>query len=342
VKIPPSRIEGFVARPDPGARAILVYGPDAGLARERAERLCLSVVPALNDPFRVVELSPSVLRDDPARLADEAAQISMIGGRRVIRVRDGTDDIAELFQAFLGSPVGDALVVVDAADLPARSKLRSLFESARNAAALACYADREEDIAAVARQMIKQAGLTIAPDALECLVGDLGGDRQITRREIEKLLLYVGAGATQVHLADVEACVGDSAAHSIEGALADGSQEAVVRALARAFAEGESAVGVARAAQRYFQRLHFAAGQIDRGKSIEQAIGSLRPKLFWKLRDGVTDQLRTWTSRRAAEALERLTAVELACKTTGMPDEAIVTRCLLELASAAGRQTRRA
>jgi DNA polymerase-3 subunit delta len=345
MKVQASRIDGFIARPDPVVRAILVYGPDAGLVRERAERLCRSVVPELNDPFRVVELGPAILRDDPARLADEAAQLSMIGGRRVVRLRDGADSIASVFEAFLDDPAGDALIVVDAADLSARSKLRNLFESAKNAAAIPCYADSEEDIAALVEQMIRQAGLAIAPDALETLVANLGGDRQLTRREIEKLILYVGANATQVCLGDVEACVGDSTAHSIDDALlaaADGDARAVVRALARAFAEGESAVGVIRAAQRHFQRLHFAAGQVDRGESIERAIDSLKPKVFWKRRAQFMAQLRSWTTRQAAQALDRLTAAELACKSTGMPDEAIVTRCLLELASAACRQKRRA
>ena len=50
---------------------------------------------------------------DPARLADEAAAISMMGGRRVVRVRDAGNDLTELFEGFLKDPPGDALVVVE-------------------------------------------------------------------------------------------------------------------------------------------------------------------------------------------------------------------------------------
>ncbi|HLI10198.1 MAG TPA: DNA polymerase III subunit delta [Alphaproteobacteria bacterium] len=344
MKVPPARVESFLAKPDPLARAVLVYGPDAGLVRERAERLCRSVVADLNDPFRVAELSPAALREAPSRLSDEAAQIAMTGGRRVIRLREAGDAAAEILDAFLDAPAGDALIVIEAGDLPPRSKLRALCEAAENAAAVPCYGDSSESLESVIHAHLRGAGLRIAPDALDYLTQNLGSDRMITRRELEKLILYVGAGAGEIRLEDVEACIGDSAAHSVDDAViaaADGDPKGVVVALARAFLEGETAVGVVRTAQRYFQRLHLVAGQIAAGAPVERVVDGLRPKLFWKLRARFIAQLRQWPAPRLAQALERLTMAEIACKSTGMPGEALVTRCLLELAGAAGRRQRK-
>ena len=36
MKIAPARLAAFLQRPDPAIRAVLLYGPDAGLVRERA------------------------------------------------------------------------------------------------------------------------------------------------------------------------------------------------------------------------------------------------------------------------------------------------------------------
>ena len=44
-------IEPFVKHPNPAARVILVYGPDAGLIKERAEIMGKTIAPDLNDPF---------------------------------------------------------------------------------------------------------------------------------------------------------------------------------------------------------------------------------------------------------------------------------------------------
>ena len=85
MKIATGQIDGFLRRPDPQIRAVLLYGPDAGLVRERADTLAKTICPELHDPFRVAELTGAVLAADPARLVDEAAQISLMGGRRVVR-----------------------------------------------------------------------------------------------------------------------------------------------------------------------------------------------------------------------------------------------------------------
>ena len=345
MKLAPSRADAFVAKPDPAMRAILVYGPDAGLVRERAERLCRSVVEDLRDPFRVVELSAAALREDPARLADEAAQLTLAGGRRVVRVRDAGDGIADSIAGVREQSVVDALVVVEAGDLPARSKLRASFEGADQAVAIPCYADTDEALERVIREELRGAGLDLAEEALDYLLEHLGGDRLATRRELEKLALYVGPGSGRVRLEDVEACVGDSAARSIDDAViaaADGDAGAAEQALAHAYGEGETAVAVLRAAQRYFQRLHLASGQVAQGEPPERVIDGLRPKLFWKLRPRFLAQLGNWPPARVGQALERLTAAEIACKSTGMPDQALATRALLELAGAAARERRQA
>src|SRR6516162_6591594 len=109
MKLAPSRIAAFLQRPDPETRAVLLYGPDAGLVRERAETIARSVCPDLKDPFRVADLGAAVLAADPARLADEAAQLSLTGSRRVVRVRGAGDTLGKLFAEFLEEEPGRCL-----------------------------------------------------------------------------------------------------------------------------------------------------------------------------------------------------------------------------------------
>src|SRR5437588_904429 len=136
MKLPASRVETFLRRPDPDIQAVLFYGPDAGLVRERADAVARTVCSDLRDAFLVAELAAAALAADPARLADEAAQISLMGGRRVVRVRDAADGIAAVFGRFLTAPLGDAMVIVEAGDLPGRSTLRRVFDDASTAAAI--------------------------------------------------------------------------------------------------------------------------------------------------------------------------------------------------------------
>jgi DNA polymerase-3 subunit delta len=342
MKIAAGRAESFVKAPDAAMRAVLVYGPDTGLVRERVQRLITGVVSDARDPFRVAELTPARLKEDPARLADEAAALALTGGRRVVVLRDAGDAQADLLASFLAAPKGDALVVVEGGELGPRSGLRKLFEGADNAAAIACYADEGGNLAAVIQEELKSAGLTADPDALSFLTGHLGGDRRLTRSEMGKLAVYMG-GPGRVRLEDAVACIGDSAALSMDDlalAAAEGDHGTAQRVLDRLLREGAQPVSVLRAVARHFQRLHYAAGLVAQGRSPDQALAALKPPPIYKVADRVKRQLGRWPAETVGRALEVLTEAEVECKTTGMPAAAICSRALMQLARAAGRGRR--
>jgi DNA polymerase-3 subunit delta len=343
VKLVPARVAAFLRRPDPEVRAVLLYGPDAGLVRERAEALARTICTDLRDPFRVADLTGAALAADPARLIDEAAQISLMGGRRVVRVREAGDALAQIFGRFLAAPAGppaaDALVVVEAGDLPGRSSLRRVFDDTPGAAAIGCYPDGARDLAAVIREACAAANVAIGRDALDFLVGHLGGDRLLTRAELEKLTLYAGDGG-RIELDDARAVIADSAALSLDDALlaaAEGDAAALDRALARVFQEGESPVTVIRAMLRHLQRLHQLAIRVAAGASIEEAIRGARPPIFFKEQDSWRRQLQRWSEPRLRRALDLVAEAEFRMKQTGLPAPTICRQALFALAANARR-----
>src|SRR4029079_1368979 len=94
MKLAAAQISGFLQKPDPATRVVLIYGPDSGLVRERADVLAKKTVPHLGDPFRVAGLTSTIIADDHARLADEMAAQALGGGRRLVRITPATDAIA--------------------------------------------------------------------------------------------------------------------------------------------------------------------------------------------------------------------------------------------------------
>lgn len=339
MKLTGKTAERFLAKPDPKIAAVLVYGADGGLVRERASQLVKSAAGSLDDPFRVSVLTGKIIKEDPARLADEAMALSLTGGRRAIRVEDADDDIADALKSVLADAGSDSLIVLEAEELPGRSALRKLCETAERAAALPCYRDEGPGLTSLIRERLQQEGLTASAEALSYLTSHLGGDRAMTRSELDKLALYMGAGAAQgarkVELADVEAVVGDSAAHALDDlvhAVADGDMRAIERGLARSLGEGTAPISLLRAAARHFLRLHWASGRVTQGAAVEEAVRALRPPVFFKYEDRVKAQLRRWSPAGLATALDRLVAAETQCKRSGMPAETICRRALLEIA----------
>lgn len=348
MKIQPKEADRFCQSPPAAIRAVLLYGPDGGLVRERAATLIATVAP-LDDPFRLSELTAADLKEDPARLNDEAAALAFGGGRRVVRLRDVGDAQAKLFEAFLADPPGDALVVVEAGDLPPRG-LRKAFEAAKSGAAVACYRDEGDALRQVIQRQLGAAGLAAEPDALAWLLAHLGGDRRLTRLELEKLILYVGPGATaaegranrRITLEEAAAVVGDTAERTLDDlshSVLDGNLPGLERDLARARGEGTQAVALLRAVARQVQRLHLLRGLMAEGASAADAVKRLRPPVFWKQAQPLARQAGAWDPARLAWALGRLLEAEIDCKRGGAPAQLLAERALTEIAARAAARS---
>lgn len=333
MKITGRSVDSFLRGTDAKIIAILLYGPDLGLIRERAERLTVAIAGDAADPFRVSEVRPQQLRDEPGLLADEVAALTFGGGRRVVRLRDASDAATSAVENLLALPAAAGVAIVEAGDLAPRSGLRRLFESADNAAALPCYRDEPEDVGRLVVGELRQQRFAIADTALAYLVASLGSDRGVSRRELEKLVSYMGnaEGGRRIELADVMACVGDSAALSLDDlvfAVADGDVVAVERSVTRSLQEGTNPVAILRATARHFLRLHLLAAAPDR----DRAIAGLRPPVFFKHIPRLKEQLRRWSAAQLRQALDHLVRAELDCKRTGIPADTVCRRALLDIA----------
>jgi DNA polymerase-3 subunit delta len=327
----------FAANPPKHLRAALVYGPDAGLVQERAEKLLKSVVADLADAFNVADLSESTLLSDPARLADEAAAISMMGGRRVVRVRGATNNLVDLFEQFLEDPLGDALVVVEGGDLNKSSGLPKLFGSTDGAAAIACYADTARGLEDVVRDTLRSEGFSIAPDALADAVSRLGSDRGVTRRELEKLMLYAD-GKKTITLDDINAVMGDVAearAEEASDAAGSGDLSRLDLALERIWTADISVNQVLRGAMGHFQRLTLVKENMGRGESLDVAMKKLRPPVHFLREQSFKAQANRWNEGKLADALDMLLEAEALSRTTAVPAQAVCGRALMNIAALA-------
>ena len=335
MKLAGAQVERFLRRPDPAAPVVLIHGADEGLVRERVERLIATVLDDPKDPFRASELGVDVVRAEPARLADEAQALCLMGGRRVVRLRQASDQATAACRALLALEGIEALVVIDAGELAAGSSLRRLIEGARNAAAIACYRDEGRDLAAFIDRELAARRLGAEPDARAWLLEHLGADRGVTRAELDKLALYLGAvgdaGARRATLDDVAAVVGDSAALGLDDlvhAVALGQLAALERCLDRLLGEGQAPVRLVRAQANHFARLHRLAGLIERGEPVEQVVERARPPIHFRRKSSVKSELRLWPAARAGRVLARLLEAEIACKTTGWPARVLCQHAL--------------
>lgn len=289
--------------------AALFYGPDAGLVSERGEAAAKAWAADPKLPGEILRLTDVDLQEAPDRLAVELRNLSMFGDRKIVRLVLQSAARPELVTELIEGPPLAGLLVVEAGNLKGDSKLRKVFASAPNAAAIACYPDNEAAIDQLIREVLKAHKLEIGKEASAYLASRLGADRALSRAEVEKLALYC-LGKSEVAVEDIDAISGDAnelAVDRVISAAFAGKAGPALRELERAVTSGESPQTVLIFMERHILRLMQLRSAIDGGRSLDEAVKGLRPPPHFSQTAALTQQGRAWTAEKLEAALRQTT-----------------------------------
>ncbi len=320
----------------PGIRAVLLFGPDEALVRERMKIIGRQIVADLKDPFNVSELSGADVSSDPSRLADEAAALSLMGGARLVLVQGAGDTALEALSAALDQPAAQSLMLLSAGELTPKSKLRSFAEKRADMLAMACYPEDARALAAMLTDEAAGQGYRLTSEAAQLLLTASGGERDIAKQELAKLLTYVnrpGAEVTAEQAREIVVSWGGADFDDLVAAVCGGKAEAADAQVQRLLAEGSNGIAMMRAVARRLWMFSAAHAAIAAGQSAREVADKLFGAMAWKQSPAFLAQLERWSVARCDAGLNRLMQAERDSKVTGAPADLIAARALLALSA---------
>jgi len=333
--------KAFLARPDPSRPAALIYGADPmRVALKRADMLAALLGPGAEEEMRLERIEPGEARRAPGAVADALRATGFFPGQRAVLIEEAGDGVAPAVSVALEDwAEGDAMLVVTAGALPARSKLRKLLEGHKAAVTLPVYDDppgRAEIEAELKRAGVGEVERAAMAD-LEVLARAL--DPGDLRRTLEKIALYKHgdpAPLTSSEVALNAPATIEAALDDVLAAAADGRQADIGRLVQKLEGQGVQPVAMVIAASRHFRALHAAAAD---PAGPAQALARQRPPVFGPRRDAMIGQARLWGPRKLEQALRLLVDTDLALRSAGQtaPQMALVERLFVRLAVIARR-----
>lgn len=332
-------IAGFLAKPDISRGLVLVYGPDTGLVGENASLVVKALLGDRPDPESLVILQMSEIEADPQRLGVEARTPSLFGGEKLIRVRNGTGKLAPTLAELLDDGLA-AMIVVESGDIKPADGLRKVAEARRDSRALPCYADNGQAVDMLIRQTFAENGIRTEPDLVPMLRDMLGNDRQVTRRELEKLVLFAGDGVVLTQN-DVLTLCGDNAAMALDAvvdAIGTGHAGRFDDAMTRATAGGTDIQRLLAVALGHFTRLRALRAEIDTGASPEQVLSRTTPRIHFSRKSAMEQQLRLWNDPALAAACVRLAGAIAQSRKSSALAAPIARQAMLAICLAAARR----
>jgi DNA polymerase-3 subunit delta len=302
-----------------GTRFFLFHGPDEAGSRQLAGLLAASAGAGAER----IELAGSELRSDPARLADEAASLSLFGGARYIVVEPAGDESLAAVEALMEVTAAANPVALVAGSLKPSSKLLKLALADANVIACASYPPEGRDAERLVVEMAREQGLQVRGDVARRLADAAAGNRAIIAQELEKLALYLDSAPDRPKPLEHEAldAVGAAAEEGdlsrLVESVAAGDQATLQSELLRLGSEGVEGIPLLRAMLRRMLLLAGLRAQVEAGSSVDSVMASQGKSIFWKEKDSVARQLGRWRSDLLAKSVERLLEAERQMKASG-------------------------
>ncbi|CAA9503785.1 MAG: hypothetical protein AVDCRST_MAG31-633 [uncultured Sphingomonas sp.] len=333
MKLARGGIGAAVDRPDRSVRFYLFHGADEAGSRALAGRLLRGLGAEKH------RLSGPALKNDPARLADEAGAIAMFGGKRLLWIEPAGEEVATAVQALLELPVVEHPAAAIAGTLRKSSALLKLAETHSAAIAQISYFPEGRDADRLVQELGRTEGLRVSPELASRIAVAAGNDQAVIGQELRKFALYLEASSERprdltgelLDLLGADASEGDAGR---PGDLAlSGDMAGLNVELERLESSGIDPVPALRAVQRRLLMLVPLRARIEAGHAPEAVAASL----FWKDKPLISRVLSRWSSERLAQAVDRVARLERRLLLSPVPDHAALSQELLQIARAAGR-----
>ncbi len=313
--------------------AYLIHGDDHGRITERRGRL-RAIAEAQSGPQGIEFLEGEEATPEAAAYALSAMTFAV--GRRFIIV-DGAERWKEKglesLEAALASVPPDTTIAFFAREDSRAKAPKRLHDAVRKAGG---HIDAEQSVRSweLPKWVIARAaehGLSLEPDAARALVHHVGDRQQRLLRELEKLALGAGTGAS-LDVAEVEELTAASAEHrawSLADALVGGDSRNALALYLALRGQGERVPGLLYWMGQRVRLAHDVAEAIESGEPIAQIKRGLR--MPGRAADRLIADARRSGSEKLRRAIVEIADLELASRGGGPGGAGEDTSALLAL-----------
>ncbi len=331
MKIANAQIESYIQKiAETKVAGCLVYGPEASLVSYRSNIIAKKICPDLADPFLVVHVGKERLAENKSILAEEFFSFSMLGGRKIIIVKNCDNSAAsalkEIFSDSEYAKKRDNFILIEAGDLDKASALRKVCEDNYAFAAIACYEDDERFIKSFIADELRRNELNFNREIVDLIYEKIGKNRQIIHSEINKIKTFLGLekNLNQDSLLELIELQSEISANEFVMNFAAHKFSIALIQAERLLNEGFEAITLIRFLANYLQKIYQAKVDIEvSGLDFDEAVKL--QKLFFKTEIEFRRHLKLFSIQVLKKILINLAEIEIKIKNSNTKPRLLFT-----------------
>ena len=236
---------------------------------------------------------------------------------KLIIIKDVSDKIKFEIDNILEKEINNILIILISNVLEKKSKLRNLFEKEKKLISVPFYLDNNQTLTGLASGFFREKKIPISSETINILVNKSNGERKFLMNELEKIEMYL-KNKTNISANEINILANTGENHDIselvDNCLAKNDKR--IKYLMNENNYGsEDSIIIIRTFLFKAKRLLNLINVFNAQKDVDKTISSAKPPIFWKDKDVVKKQIRSWTSNQMEQLILEINNIEFLIKT---------------------------
>ena len=289
----------------------LLYGKNEGLQNQTLKENFI-----INFKGEVIKYDEQEFILNYENMASEILTKSLFKDEKLIIISRVSDKILRYIEELSDKKITDLKIVLKSSQLDKKSKLRSFFEKSKKLVVTPFYEDTDKSLAYEIEKFITKKKIKISRESVNLIISRSGGDRGNLNSELEKILNYSTTN-NKIEFDTIKKLTNLVENYSV-GELADDFLLKNKRGIAKILNENnyssEDCMLILRTILNKSKRLLGIIEQNKISNNIDSVISKARPPIFWKEKENVKLQAKSWKIEELKKKIYEIGNIEILAK----------------------------
>ena len=312
------------------SKFILLYGKNEGLKNEKISELILK-----KKNSKIFKYDEKEILENKENFYNNILTGSLFERSKIIIINRSTDKLLSIINPLFNKLIEDIIFIINSDILEKKSKLRSSFEKEKNLTCIAFYPDTNETLIKLAQNFFNNIKIKISSQNINLIINKCNGDRKYLKNELEKIFFFV-KNKKKIETKDLIKLINLTENFSvnelIDTCLSKNKKKTIYILNENNFSSEDSIVIIRTFLSKAKRILHLL-NDYQINNDINKTIMGAKPPIFWKDKEIVKQQIRSWKPEKIKEIIYKLCELELTVKKISSNSINMITDFILEKSS---------
>ena len=289
----------------------LFYGKNDGLKNEVIQKKFLN-----NIKGQVLKYEENDFISNFSEILNELLNKSLFDEKKLIIVSRVSDKIYKIVDEMLQINLSDICIIFKSGILEKKSKLRGLFEKNKRLVAIPFYEDDSRNLTSIVTNFMNKNNIKLSRESINLIISRSSGDRNNLNNELEKIFNY-SINNKKIEYETVKILTNLSENFAVNE-LADNylskNSKNVGKILNENNYSNDDCILILRTLLNKSKRLISLIEKYEEIKNLDDVIANTKPPIFWKEKENVKSQIKTWKVKDLKNKIYQINEIEMLVK----------------------------